>query len=296
MELLNFTVPPFTRTNYAGLAVKEVWEPKIMAARQFYYDMEYLTVVHGLRNCTTDHININKYREATMGLAKRGLLSNPIFPAVPHIGFFTSRITPTDSDNFAYYSVISPNVDILNQFHEAEMAQDFGAVGRLLGYPDCCVEHFLQKWSEKVMDMTWHQANALPESNVVSRDEHTIRFKSDPITNSIYKNPLRIGLTMHMPCSLECERTKGLAQDYIQLAKDLGMQEQLDNILEILDLPVQWDCAKGIGVITTPVFKTTFNSLTTTQKFVVQRESDYYPAEGTSGLVFPWKNKLDRRG
>jgi hypothetical protein len=291
LDLFDFSMPPFVRLNFVDLKIKEKWEKKIALARKFLWDMEYETVRHGLRSCLSDSIHINHMGIGLGHIAKAGLLFNPIRETTLVSGFASQHLPITDPHNHAVYGVIAKDIKTMMDFTEAEQTEDHQAIGKMLGYPQCCIDTFLHLWQSGHTDLTWDQAYANHREDSSNGKEH-IRTKVNPIINPIFKSSLRIGFFTHVPCSFNCEHTKKLAEDWVQLAKDLGRIEDIENTMEILRMPTKWDALKGIATISTPVFKITTNSLTCVERHVVEIEGDHYPEEAPSGLVFPWKNKM----
>jgi hypothetical protein len=291
MELFDFAIPPFIRINFTDDKVKEKWQTKITQARKFLWDMEYETVRHGLRSCLADSIHINSMSAAMMDIVRMGLLFNPVRETPLTNGFASQHLPITDPHNHAIYGAIAKDMKTMMNFVEAEEAEDYQAIGKMLGYPQCCIDTFLSLWQSGHVDLTWDQAHANHQEEDINGKGY-IRTKVNPVMNPIFKNSIRIGLFTHIPCSFHCEHTKKLTEDWVQLAKDLNRKADIENTMEILRMPVKWDALKGIASISTPVFKITTNSLSCVDRHVVEIEGDYYPEEAPSGLVFPWKNKM----
>lgn len=67
-------------------------------------------------------------------------------------------------------------------------------LGRMLGYPECCVEFFVKNFSEKNFDLQHHPTN--PYTNLSQRDQDYV-------------------LLSHFPCSSECPESITLAKKYL---------------------------------------------------------------------------------
>jgi hypothetical protein len=78
-----------------------------------------------------------------------------------------------------------------------------------------------------------------------------------------------------------------MAQDWVQLGLDLKL-EGMDELLELLNLPVEWNCLKGIAYISTPLFKIETNSMTCYPTYIVQKEGSLRPKGTPNGLKFPF--------
>ena len=100
---------------------------------------------------------------------------------------------------------------------------------------------------------------------------------------------INIRILSHMPRSFDDYESLEVARKWIQVAKDHKLDDELQDVIDIMRLPYEWDCLKGVAVINTPVFKLVVNSMACYPNHVVQQESDYYPDEAPMGIKFPWK-------
>src|SRR5574341_821341 len=87
------------------------------------------------------------------------------------------------------------------------------------------------------------------------------------------------------PSDLTVERGRA----YAQLGRELGFQEEVDWMLEMLGWPVEWNGLHGIAQVTTPVCRISTRTDATAERLVVQRTGTRYPDEGARGLHFPFK-------
>jgi hypothetical protein len=73
---------------------------------------------------------------------------------------------------------------------------------------------------------------------------------------------------------------------------NVGVQSGFDGevqwLLQILRWPVEWSALNGIAEIKTPIAKVSAATETTSTKYVVRRVGDGYPAEGATGITFPY--------
>jgi hypothetical protein len=78
----------------------------------------------------------------------------------------------------------------------AELTNNHGELGRLLGYPQCCIEFFCQNFNENNTNLELSPTNSW--TNLSLREKDAV-------------------LLSHFPCSSECEESIKLAQKYFEV-------------------------------------------------------------------------------
>ena len=93
-----------------------------------------------------------------------------------------------------------------------ETLHDDQRLGLLLGYPSCCVEHFIS-----------HFSAANPNPQIVS---------SNPFTN-ISQREQDCVLISHFPCSADCQESIALGKKYLEILKNVD-QDRAKEIFDVL--------------------------------------------------------------
>lgn len=296
MELLPFQMPPYARTVWASDGLKKEWLPKMELAARAYQELEQLTVMHGLRECTTLHTTANSIMHDTQAMAKRGLAYVPILQVGSYGGFAHTHPPVVDGRPWTYYGAVGKTPEAARAFAaasamtiEAEGKEvDHAAIGELLGYPPCCREFFNRVWGAGYIDPIWQQAENCKDDIVVNREDHLIQLSVDlPPETSVMLRYIGLRVLPHIPCSLDCPRSTQMAKDWVQVGRDEKL-EGIEELMEFLQMPVEWDCLKGIAFISTPIFKIETNSMTCFPRHVVQKEGSLRPKGTPGGLKFPW--------
>lgn len=305
MKLLNLPLSSVraVRTQFATKECLEIWNKKIPVASKFFKELEIETVAHGLRECAIASVAVADVDTFCRNLSKKGLIFVPIMKLQNSSSFYhvNERV---DNDNlplnYLMNGVVTTSTTLAEHFIKAYESRDDIEVGRLLGFPVCCRNFFDEIWQNGYVDPIWQQADNTKNTKkfyfpdeVYNIDKHIVKIKSG---NHEIVSALRyigVRIVSHIPCSCDCEESMKIAKERIELARKLEM-EGLSETLEILQLPYEWDCLKGIAIINTPVFKIVVDSVPCFPRYIVRKESDFYPDEAPSGLVFPWKNPLFR--
>lgn len=291
MELYPFNMPPFLRIQWRSKAVKDKYEPMFEKAKNIYRTLEMETVVRGFRHVTTDHVAAHDFDWKQQKYIQQGLVFVPMQKVGLYNGFASSHPPVVEGRPWSYYGVVADTLEHAQQFMEATRANDHYTLGKLLGYPECCLKAFQEVWLDQgYKDTVWQQANVHPET-VREREGNRVRLHSVPWMSNNLLRAFGVGPIFHNKCSIHCHDTAVIAQRWIELAEEL----KLDGLAEMemfLRMPMEWDAYKGIAFIKTPLFKASTNSVSCKERYQVQLEGTYFPPEGGRGLEFPWTEEL----
>jgi len=296
MELLGFDMPPFARIQYVTAGVKNEWEPRVARAAKAYYDLELLTVKHGVRACTTRHVSPQNLEYDLQNFARHGLVWLPIQRVGSYQGFAHKHPPVQEGRPWAWYGVVARTMEDALKFVEASTTKfDHDVLGQLLGYPDCCRKFFNEVWGAGYIDPIWQQAGGDLEHMIqheVTEGQEMVHFSSSVshLTVSMLRY-IGVRIVPHIPCSVGCKHSEHIAQAWFEVGEKEEV-EGLRDLVALLTLPTEWDCLRGIAVVSTPLFKIQTNSMTTTKRYIVRKDGEWYPEEAPSGLKFPWQTKV----
>jgi hypothetical protein len=302
--LQNITLPNQTLMQFANLQSKEIWRKKIEVGSQFYPKAEYETVKHGVRKCMIAHnVDPSAIHTISKNLLKDGLIMVPLSKEGNNgEGFGHVSQGYNGQGNFRYRAVIGTNIHDVNEFVHAHNEHNDLKIGELLGYPECCSKFFDENWKSGYFDPIWQQAENTSKPMLKNRKEFRssnnevekslIRLRDSHDAYKIHSVFRYIGIRTisHLPCCFNCQESIEVSNQWLSLGWQLNLPG-IREILDILALPFEWDCFKGIALVNTPVFKITTTSMPCYPKYIVQGESDFYPDEAPDGIQFPWKFK-----
>lgn len=182
-------------------------------------------------------------------------------------------------------------------------------MGELLGYPQCCIDAFIQNWvTNNSIDPTFDQSKYVsgigiqnrfvksptnPEE-MVEETWHITLPVTVPFETSTMLRWAGIRLVPHLPCSWDCEHSIDMAQQVYAFRNKSRFTEEIEAIYEMLRWPVEWSVMHGIAEIYTPCFRIFTRGDCALQKYVVQKHSDYFPENGSKGNRFPFKTKKNK--
>ena len=75
----------------------------------------------------------------------------------------------------------------------------------------------------------------------------------------------------------------------MELGRELGFGQEMDDLEEVLSWPIEWNALHGAAEVTMPVLRVSTVTDATADKYVVRLRGSSYPAEGVSGLKFPFR-------
>jgi hypothetical protein len=174
----------------------------------------------------------------------------------------------------------------VSAFREAWEQSDQKEIGKLLGYPACCSDFFEEFWVRRqFIDTTWPMAFGTVGEE--GEEATLLEVCGSPLTNILLRW-LGVRAVPHLPCRFNCEPSRIFGEELLALANQHGYGTEADDLLQMLEWPVEWSALHGIAEIKIPVLNIAAVTDATTIKYVVRRRGTTYPAEGAQGLCFPY--------
>lgn len=291
MKRLNFVLPDWTRVIWASAEARDVWQPRIQRISNAFLDIEKKSVFTGHRksNLTflrkedlpkekaqipmyyekvSPYLKVESKSKAEMVLLEETYLGNS-YSNSSHGNFLPQQKNA--------YRVAFTQPQYVNDWLEAWKNNDNVAIGQLLDYPPCCIDFFEKYWvKEQYIDTTYPMS---------------LNGTEGPKECNILLRWLGVRAVSHLPCSFSCENTYKIARSNIEFGRELGYNEEMDWLEEMLSWPVEWSALHGIAEIKTPILKISTRTDATADLVVVQKQGYSYPKEGVSGNKFPYVNK-----
>ncbi len=140
--------------------------------------------------------------------------------------------SPMVGDVFVY---IARSPELAQDIKTADFLDDHAVVGKLLGYPSCCIDFFVQN-KEKIKDDDDYVRLALEHSSIRHAELNVLARYFD------------VGLISHFPCSFDCNESLQLALRCAKAVKgrSYGLGEY---ILNVLRKPVIFTEQDGIHLL-----------------------------------------------
>lgn len=280
------SLPDFIRVAWASDQARNVWEPRLARIRSAWLELEWVSVLNGVRSCAVTKADPETFLRRASEWAARGLNGLPF--SIEDLGessYQNAARRPRLGSPFAFRIVIGKPAHV-SAFKRAFVEHQDDEAGRLLGYPACCREFFREAWINfNIRDTTWLMA---ANTTMQADGDGTLEVGGPWSTNILWRW-MGVRAVPHLPCSFECERSMEMGAELMNLGRREGYQTEVEWIKQILSWPIEWSALHGIAEIKTPILKVSTSTDPTSRKRVVRRAGDSYPVEGARGLNFPYQ-------
>lgn len=213
------------------------WVTKLSKMGMLFREAEYQMVKQGHRPAAIIHVDNNNLERAWNKINEDGLVYTPILKSSYYQGFAHKHKPVEPGKPFFWYGALTQKVEDGQKFKQAENKGDHKTIGKLLGYPECCVKYFNKTFSKNYDPIWVHkqgQVKGYPECNQM------LRYFGARITS-------------HFSCSPTCEKTKKIGQQWFKTMEgiDKDLAKQLFNLLAA---PLTWNSYHGVVQVETPYF------------------------------------------
>lgn len=281
MELLNFRLPNFCRTAWTSNKAREVWEIRLKRISNAWHEIEWLSVAEEMRSCALCQITPENLANQAAHWMSKGLYSVPL--QISNVGHYSSySVKPDTTKSISIRSVVG-KPDSLAQFHKAWNDGDQLVIGKLLGYPSCCISFFEEVWVNKSqIDTTWAMCGPV-EGHCFSTG-----LRHETVYANILWRWMGVRFVPHLPCSFDCSESCRTGEAYEHILRKYGYGNEANWMREILTWPIEWSSLHGIAEIKTPILKVSTNTDPTGVKHTVRLDGLAMPREKGDGSSFPW--------
>jgi len=261
-------IEPYTKILWKSKRDREIWSRRIQEASRLYYYCEYRTFEIGLRDVIVYHLHLDdKLEQSILTFNKHDIVFYPIRRSKMYSGFSHRHLSPSKNDPQFIYGCIAyrRNQDKAIKFYEASVDKvDHRTIGKLLGYPECCIDFFVDNWSKVSIDPMYEIAT---NSEGATINDNRVELSVHPFTNQMLRY-FGLRITPHLPCSFTCERTIELGKTWFEIMKEKD-RTVANWLLDLLSMETEWNCYKGISIVDTPIFKGVTNSDSCLKKKIV---------------------------
>jgi len=241
-----------------------VWKLKTDLDRKIFDEIrrdcwlsELKTVSEGYRKCATTHLRSESVKEDLEFLESLDLYFLPIRKCRRVQGFAHRFYDPKPNEPYDVYGVVSRDLRYAREFKRASQPPiDNSVIGRLLGYPKCCIKFFNEVWYRSY-DPIWVIAE---RTRGRLKKGNEIYIKDFYPEANILLRYFGVRAVPHLVCSFRCKKSKQFSRNFLQFVKHKKI------LMEILSSPMIWDCYKGVAIVTTNWFVGIANSMPYAQK------------------------------
>jgi 2-polyprenyl-3-methyl-5-hydroxy-6-metoxy-1,4-benzoquinol methylase len=287
-DRLPHVLPDFTRLSWVNDRARSVWEPRIARIGSAWAEIEWRSVASGIRRCALTSVPSDRLVLRSTEWAASGLSMMPVAMSGTSPGYASTSVAPRVGEPFEYRVAVGALADVAALKHAIDAGDD-GTMGRLLGFPDCCIAFFRRTWvDEGCVDTTW--AMAANRGNVDDSGRLIEVDAATPFQANILWRWVGPRAVPHLPCSFSCPATVAFADTLMAFGREGDYAAELEWLEEILSWPASWSALHGIAEVKTPVVKVSTRTDATAHEFVVRRQGRRLPAEAPAGLGFPFRS------
>jgi 2-polyprenyl-3-methyl-5-hydroxy-6-metoxy-1,4-benzoquinol methylase len=287
-DRLPHVLPDFTRISWVSDRARAVWEPRIASIGAAWAALEWRSIAAGIRPCALTSIPAEQLVARSGEWAAHGLSTMPVALSGTSGGYASTAVTARVGEPFEYRVALGSLADVA-ALKLAIDAGDDSTMGRLLGFPPCCIAFFRHTWVEDgCVDTTWAMAARSTRHDPAQRMLEIAR--DAPFQANILWRWMGVRAVPHLPCSFACAATVDFANTLLALGRDLGYRTEIEWLEEILEWPVSWSALHGIAEVKTPVLKASTRTDATRHEFIVRWPGRRVPDEGAAGLGFPFRS------
>jgi len=143
--------------------------------------------------------------------------------------------------SFAY---ISLSEDLAQEAYEANKTRDLKSLGKLLGYPECCIDSFIRNLGTSVNHMIESFLNTKTKLSFYCNSLFNFDSKVDEYLNKIYHDYYNIFtandnffLIRHMPCAFDCKKSIEIGRKTLEILEE-ELPELAEKIVFALKKPI----------------------------------------------------------
>jgi len=196
-------------------------------------EVELELIADGARRC--DFIHIDPLHPDLSIVYRLGLKHRVIDVVKRYSGFAHTHYRPQGIEDSLLFTTVCDSEDSLNTIEQAYRSGDHATIGRLLGYPDCDIKHFVAWWG-KHLDLVY------PTAMNSARDGDVVYF--DPRLNVMLRY-IGIRVIFHFPCSFQCPNAIAFAERILEKLRRRSPQ-MTERLLSVLSKPLVFSQVNGI--------------------------------------------------
>jgi len=251
---------------------RDLWKPRLDRIRNAYHKTEFLYTKLGYRKVYVYHVRSQDFEKSYDLLRENNMIFYPMRRTAVYQGFSHHHPKPKEGEPFFVYGVVSKkkNKYYAEKFIEysKETEPNHYEIGKLLGYPECCLKFFDETWDKVSIDPIYEAA--LNTQNCVVTDNNAVEVECSPYTNNMLRY-FGIRIIPHLTHSFDCKRSIRMGKIWHQIMRSVD-EEAADWAYELLSSECTWDCYKGVAIIDTPYFRGVTNSDPVLNKKIVKNK------------------------
>jgi hypothetical protein len=222
--------------------------------------LEVYYTAEGLRSVGLGHVYV-KDDPILYWIRHAGLKVKTVGVYKVYSGFTYFLEAARPGDRTVEYVVFGKKEEELDEMIKAFHVFDNDTMGRLLGYPKCCVEAFKSRWPNE-KDTVLRAAMDSVGQDESSKEIHL----NDICFTNVFLRYSGHRYIPHLPCSFYCSESENIGKKMMQLEESVFGESVLKRILS---LPLTVSMYRGISEVTSEWFKIVVGTDFTKEKYTI---------------------------
>ena len=246
LPMYDFKPPETFRVQWASKTIQEEYEPRITRLSSDFSRAELLTVFNRERaGCI---VNLNKEDLLYDARVSKEIRANScyVYPMnyVPVSKVYSNAVQSLQpGEDYQVRMMVTNITDYPNMNN----------LGRILGYPECCIKFFENYWTSKgYRDLV----PCMEGIQFIELDKNVVISDYYELANILLKG-MGIRAVPHLPCSLKCNHTNAFAHLFLKYLPEASYKL----LLQLLRLDTTYSSYHGYAEVKNKLFKNVFNSL-----------------------------------
>jgi len=220
------------------------WLEKLGQMNELCLEAEYQMVKKGFRAAAIIYVDPQNLKTVLEKINKDRLIITPLKKIASMTGFSILGESPEIGHPFLWGSCLTRTYQDSQKFKEANLKNDHRTVGRMLGYPDCCIDYFIRTFPIDPCPI-WVDLDG--------------KVKGYPETNGMLRY-FGAKIVAHFSCSPVCQATREIGKIWFKVMQDIN-KDLANELYKLLADPITWNSYHGVVQIETPYFVGLNNSL-----------------------------------
>jgi len=234
--LSEVNLPSFVTVVFETEAMEDEFGNILSEYETLMHKVEFLLIDKGIRKCDVEHIFPETLQQQLVLLDKAGYKYKALDQVKRFLGFSHYHQRPNGLFDSMIFGVVGKRNEDLEEFAKGYYAGDHRIQGRLLGYPDCCINAFIDSWSKKHFDPIVDIA----ERTGVNNGE----VRGNPLLNVMLRYA-GVRVIPFLPCTFTCKNAEKFAEHVLDIAKREN-KSVLKKGLWLLSQKLEWSQVNGI--------------------------------------------------
>jgi len=220
------------------------------AALKLSFDVEMKSIQEDIRAANVFYLTPDYYDFQLEQILDLGLVFFPLSRVENYTGF-THKQTPVANldKNSMSFGVVAKDLKTAKEFKEYYIKTDHTGMGKILGYPDCCIQAFNQ-YTKKYPDPVYEIARNTPhtiENGVIVLEDISYQLQ-------IHHRYFGFKIIPWFPCSYICDASLEACEVWLDLMRKID-SETTEKIISVLTMPSTWSLFNSQVVVNKPPHK-----------------------------------------